>query len=154
MILLNTKVARCFDEHLYFKLYLWIPILFTIGLFTLINEPGRLTFLRFGISICNQYSIFRYTFQFYCSRIFKTFSTQIHYGFQIWKIYIQSFQINSLILRIVNEHDSSFLIPWSEHLPRSIDCNDGRSISIISLKFIQYFRLLLIMINGMYNPRV
>ena len=33
----------------------------------------------------------------------------------------------------------------------SMDCNDGRSIQIISFKFIQYFQLLLKMIHRMHN---
>ena len=32
-----------------------------------------------------------------------------------------------------------------------MDCNDGRSITIISFKFIQYFRLLLISIDRMHD---
>ena len=53
-------------------------------------------------------------------------------------------RINSLLLRIINEHDESFNLPLSAHLPSVMDCNDGRSIQIISFEFIQYFPLLLI----------
>ena len=70
-------------------------------------------------------------------------------GCQIWKIYIQSFQIISLLLRIINEHDESSLFPLSAPSPSVMDCNDGRSIQIISFEFIQYFRLLLIRNIGM-----
>ena len=64
----------------------------------------------------------------------------------------KSFQIISILLRIVNEHESSFF-PESAHQPSVMDCNDGRSIQIISFKFIQYFRLLLIRKKRMhYHP--
>ena len=48
--------------------------------------------------------------------------------------------IISLVLRIVNEHESP--LPQSAPIPSVMDCNDGRSIQIISFEFIQYFRLL------------
>ena len=35
-----------------------------------------------------------------------------------------------------------------------MDCNDGRSIQIISFTFIQYLRLLLIQIRGMHHHLV
>ena len=104
---------------------------------------GSLTFRRFGISKYDQYSIFRYTFQFHYTRITETTLFRIDNGCQIWKIYIHSFQIISLVLRIINEHESSSL-PSSAFLPSVMDCNDGRSIQIISFQFIQYSRLLLI----------
>ena len=116
---------------------------------TLSNESGNLTFWRFGISKYDQYSIFRYTFQCYWTRISETPSFRID-GCEFWKIYIHSFRIISLLLRIVNEHESSFHIPSSANSPSVMDCNDGRSIQIISFEFIQYFRLLLIRIDGMY----
>ena len=59
--------------------------------------------------------------------------------------------IISLLLRIVNEHDESFHLPSSAHLPSVMDCNDGRSITIISFEFIQYFQLLLMRNHGMHN---
>ena len=58
--------------------------------------------------------------------------------------------IISLVLRIINEQDSSFL-PQSALLPSVMDCNEGRSIQIISFKFIQYSRLLLIRVYRMHN---
>ena len=54
----------------------------------------------------------------------------------------KSFRIISLVLRIVNEHDESLKLPISARQPSVMDCNDGRSIEIISFEFIQYFRLL------------
>ena len=57
----------------------------------------------------------------------------------------KSFQIISLLLRIVSEHDS-LAIPSIANIPSVMDCNDGRSIYIISFEFIQYSRLLLIKI--------
>ena len=36
-----------------------------------------------------------------------------------------------LLLRIVNEHDESPLLPQSADPPSVMDCNDGRSILII-----------------------
>ena len=59
--------------------------------------------------------------------------------------------IISLLLRIVNEHDESSLLPFSAHSPSVMECNEGRSIQIISFKYIQYFRLLLIRILRMHN---
>ena len=53
-------------------------------------------------------------------------------GYETWKIYIQSFRTHSLLLRIINEHDSSKFFPSIAALPSVIDCNDGRSIHIIS----------------------
>ena len=61
------------------------------------------------------------------------------------------FEFISLLLRIVNEHELSYSFPSSAHLPSVMDCNDGRSIQIISFKFIQYFRLLLMENNGMHH---
>ena len=60
---------------------------------------------------------------------------------------LKSFRIISLLLRIVNEHDSPPL-PASAYSPSVMDCNDRRSIQIISFEFIQYFRLLLLRNNG------
>ena len=56
-----------------------------------------------------------------------------------------------LLLRIVNEHDSSLNPPISAPTPSVMDCNDGRSIQIISFKFIQYSRLLLMRIERMHH---
>ena len=56
----------------------------------------------------------------------------------------------TLIPRIVNEQQSLFL-PFSAHLPRSMECNDRRSTEIISFKIIQYFRSLLLKIDKMHN---
>ena len=117
--------------------------LLTTGWMTVPKALNSLTFWRFGISKYHQYSIFRNTFQCHWTRIIETTSSRIVNGCQIWKIYIQSFRIISLLLRIINEHESSFL-PQSAYQPSVMDCNDGRSIQIISFKFIHYFRLLLI----------
>ena len=106
------------------------------------KDPGKTTLWRFGISKYDQYSIFLITFQCHGTRIFET-PTFGFDGCQIWKIYIPSFPIISLVLRIINEHEESSL-PRSAFLPSVMDCNDGRSIQIISFQFIQYFRLLLI----------
>ena len=114
------------------------------------NERGSLTFRRFGISKYHQCSILRNTFQCYRTRIKETISFRIDNGCEIWKIYIQSFRIISLVLRIVNEHDESSL-PFSAQLPSVRDCNDGRSIQIISFTFIQYFQLLLRKNHGIPN---
>ena len=136
------------------------------------NERGSLTFRRFGISKYHQCSILRNTFQCYRTRIKETISFRIDNGCEIWKIYIQSFRIISLVLldngceiwkiyiqsfriislvlRIVNEHDESCL-PFSAQLPSVRDCNDGRSIQIISFTFIQYFQLLLRKNHGIPN---
>ena len=56
-----------------------------------------------------------------------------------------------LLLRIVNEHEESLNPPISAQLPSVMDCNDGRSIQIISFEFIQYSRLLLMRILGMQH---
>ena len=61
-----------------------------------------------------------------------------------------SFRVISLVLCIIHEYKPSSL-PWSELLPSVMDCNDGRSIQIISFNFIQYFRLLLIRIHRMHK---
>ena len=114
------------------------------------NERGSSTFRRFGISKYHQCSILRNTFQCYRTRIKETISFRIDNGCEIWKIYIQSFRIISLVLRIVNEHDESSL-PFSAQLPSVRDCNDGRSIQIISFTFIQYFQLLLRKNHGIPN---
>ena len=63
----------------------------------------------------------------------------------------KSFRINLYILRIVKEHDSRPIFPSSALSPSSIDCNDGRSTSIISFKYIQYSQLWLIRIHEMPN---
>ena len=115
-----------------------VAIQFTIHL----NELGRLTFWRFGISKYYEYSLFRITFQCHWAKKIETIYFRID-GCQIWKIYIQLFQINSLVLRIINEQDKTLShFPWSVASPSVMDCNEGRSIQIISFKFIQYFRLL------------
>ena len=59
--------------------------------------------------------------------------------------------IVSLVLRIVNEHESSYSLPQSALLPSVMDCNDGRSIQIISFKFILYFPFLLIRNHRMHQ---
>ena len=63
----------------------------------------------------------------------------------------KSFPINSLILRSVNEVEPSSALPTSASKPSRMDCNDGRSTSIISFEFIQYFQLLLIRIYQMHD---
>ena len=60
----------------------------------------------------------------------------------------------SFILRIINEHDSSSYFPHSAAQPSVTDCNDGRSIEIISFKFIQYYRAQLIKNNRMHDYQV
>ena len=106
------------------------------------NERGSLTFSRFGISKYHQCSILRNTFQCYRTRIKETISFRIDNGCEIWKIYIQSFRIISLVLPS---------LPFSAQLPSVRDCNDGRSIQIISFTFIQYFQLLLRKNHGIPN---
>ena len=49
----------------------------------------------------------------------------------------------SLLLRIVNE-EVELELPSSAHKPSVMDCNEGRSIQIISFEFIQYSQLWLI----------
>ena len=56
----------------------------------------------------------------------------------------------SLLLRIVNKL-TILGLPYSAPLPSWMDCNEGRSIQIISFKFILNFRLLLIWIHGMLH---
>ena len=65
-------------------------------------------------------------------------------------LHSKSFRINSFILRSVNEQELPS-IPSSAHGPSRMDCNDGRSRSIISFKFIQYFLLLLRRNNRMHD---
>ena len=113
------------------------------------KDPGKTTLWRFGISKYDHYSTFLITFQCHGTRIFET-PTFGFDGCQIWKIYIPSFPIISLVLRIINEHDKSSSLPLSEFRPSVMDCNDGRSIQIISFEFIQYSRLLLIRNIGMH----
>ena len=60
------------------------------------------------------------------------------------------FEAISSLLCIINEHNLSSL-PLSEPRPSAMDCNDGRSIEIITYDFIQYFRLLLIRKQKMHN---
>ena len=55
------------------------------------------------------------------------------------------------LLRIFREHDLSLCLPQSAHLLSVMDCNDGRSTSVISFTFIQYFQLLLIRIHEMLH---
>ena len=114
------------------------------------NEWGSSTLRRFGISKYEQYSIFRNTFQCHCKRKTETPSFRIDNRCEFWKIYIPSLRIISLVLRIVNEQDLCIHIPASAQLPSVMDCRLGRSIQIISFKFIQYFRLLLIRIHRMH----
>ena len=114
-----------------------------------VPSVGNLTFWRFGISKHHQYSIFRNTFQCHWTRIFETTLHRIN-GFKLWKIYIHSFRITSIIPLNVNEQESLYF-PRSAYSPRLMDCNDGRSIQIISFKFIQYFPLLLIRNQGMHH---
>ena len=104
---------------------------------------------RFGTSKNNYSQNSKITFQCYFSRIFETFSIYRIDGFKNRKIYIQLIRIISLLLRIVKEHDSSFLLPCSVYLPSVMDCNDGRSFQIILFQFKQYFQSLLIMIHEM-----
>ena len=98
-------------------------------------------------------SIFIFQNTFKCQKTSKleTISIRIDNGCEIWKIYILSFRIISLLLRIINEQESLPYLPSSAPLPSVMDCNDGRSIQIISFKFIQYFPLLLMKKNGMHN---
>ena len=98
---------------------------------TSLNEPNSLTYWRFGISKSHQYSIFRNTFQCHWTRKAEIKSSRID-GCQIWKIYILSFSIISSLLRIINEHDSSNILPARVLIQSVMDCNDGRSIQIIS----------------------
>ena len=115
------------------------------------NDLGNLTYSRFGISINNQYLIIKNTFQCHYTRITETIPSFRYDGCQIWKIYIHSFPINSRLLRIVNEQNSSFLLPPSAYPPSVMDRNDGRSIAIISVKFILYFRLLFLQMPQIHN---
>ena len=123
--------------------------LVTRGFNVHLNELGRLTFWRFGISKCDQDSLFRITFQCHWTRITETRSIRID-GCQIWKIYIQLLRINSLLLRISNEHTKS-VTPQQEYSPNSIKRSDGRSIEIILVEFIQYFQLWLIRNQRMFD---
>ena len=106
------------------------------------NELIKQTCWTFGISICYQDSIFSNTFQCHWTSVFETISSTSK-GCQIWKIYILSFRIITILLLIVNEHDL-LQCPPRVQLPSVMDCNAGRSIDIFSFTFIQYFRLLLI----------
>ena len=82
--------------------------LFLFRLNILLNEFSRLTFWnRCGISNYNPYSIFWSTYNVTKTRITETTSFRTDNGCSIWKIRIQSFQTISLLLRIVNEHESS-----------------------------------------------
>ena len=82
--------------------------LFWFRLNILLNEFSSLTFWnRFGISNYNPYSIFWSTYQCHQNNDTETPSFRTYKGCSIWKIYIQSFQTISLLLRIVNEHESS-----------------------------------------------
>ena len=95
--------------------------------------------------------IFQNTFKCQNTSKLETIFFRIDNGCEIWKIYIHSFQIISLLLRIVNEHDESPSLPRSAHSPSVMDCNEGRSIQINSFKFILYFPLLLMRNHGMNN---
>ena len=117
---------------------------------TLQYVSGRLTFWRLGISKYYQYSLFRNSFQCHSSRITDIISFWMDNHCEAWKIYIPSFQIISLLLRIVNEQELPSL-PSSAHPPSWMDCNNGRSIQINSFEFIQYFQLLLIGISRMLH---
>ena len=112
---------------------------------------GKLTFRRLRISRYYQFTIIRYTFQCYYTSIIKTISFRIDNGCKIWKIYILSFPNISLVLRIVNEHDLSLHLPPSANSPSVMDCNNGRSMTLIPFKFTKYFPLLLIKILWMHN---
>ena len=81
----------------------------------------------------------------------KLFPSELIMDVRFGRSTFHHFEIISLVLRIVNEHESSFHLPSSAQLPSVMDCNDGRSIQIISFEFIQYFRLLLIRIYRMHN---
>ena len=118
---------------------------------TLQYVSGRLTFWRLGISKYYQYSLFRNTFQCHSSRITDIISFWMDNRCEAWKIYIHSIRIILLLLRIVNEHESSSYLPSSALSPSVMDCNDGRSIQIISFQFIQYFQLLLTRILRMHD---
>ena len=63
---------------------------------------------------------------------------QVHYHRDEWIVMMgdlfQSFPIISLVLRIINEHDESSL-PQSASKPSVMDCDDERSIQIISFTF-------------------
>ena len=59
--------------------------------------------------------------------------------------------IISFLLRIISEHDAKWSCPSIAACPSVMDCNDGRSITIISFEFIQYFRLLLMTNSGMHD---
>ena len=110
---------------------------------------SRLRFLIFGISKYNQYSQFRTTLQGNWTRIIETISIWPD-GCKIWKIYTQSCRIIAFKLRNIKEQDSLSL-PVSVSCPSLMDCNDGRSTSINSFTFYQYFQLLSISNNGMPN---
>ena len=90
------------------------------------------------------------TFQCHWSRICETLTFRTN-RCKNWKIYILSFPIILLLLRIVNEQVLIYSLPLRAYLPSRMNCNDGRSIQIISFEFIQYFRLLLIRIHRMSN---
>ena len=73
---------------------------------TLWNEPGSLTFWRFGISKHDQYSIFRNTFQCHWTRIIETKQCRIN-GFKLWQIYwnhLESHQSHLSMLTKMKNH--------------------------------------------------
>ena len=134
-------------------IYEWNTIIQTIldtdFFWQYLNESGRLTNWRFGISECYQYIVFGHTFQCHWTRPIETICFRID-GCQIRKIYILSFRLISLLLRIITEQELSLLPPRADQ-PSWIDCNDGRSRSIISFRFTQYYRFLLISTHKMHE---
>ena len=148
LIILVSDVSKN-GRHIYAWNINLQTILHTDFSWQYLNESGSSTFWRFGISKCNQYPIISSTFQYHWTRTIETIRFRID-GCKVWKIYILSFRIISVLPCIINEQDLSLLPPRADQ-PSWIDCNDGRSRSITSFSFIQYFRFLLISTHKMHE---
>ena len=114
------------------------------------NDPGSLTVWRFGIpNSINPQSW----------DILSNVTLRGYEKLPSYKIMVIDFRLGRsifnhfrsiFILRIVNEHDSLRLFPWSVYLSSWMDRNDGRSRLIRLFKFIQHFQSLCVRNHKMH----
>ena len=107
-----------------------------------LNELGKFTRSRFGMSKSNQFRLLWFYFQVLLHPLYKEKPILNQWTSDLEDLIIQFF----ILLRIMNDVD---LDPNSAYSPSWMDCNDGRSShSIISFFFMQYLQLLSMRDNG------